>query len=198
VTAVIVPFRGGDAKRRLEPLSEPFRTQLAEAMLGDVLQAACAVGPVFVVSPRVPGELGECEHVPDLGRGLGAAVRAGLDAAAAAAAAPPYLVVNADLPCARPRDLLALAGAIPAGGLALVPARDGTTNALGLADERVFNPVYGAGSARRFAGLAPSRAVEAPNLVDDVDTPDDLFRLGARLGRRTKRVLAALRTEEAA
>ena len=30
----------------------------------------------------------------------------------------PYLVVNADLPCATPRDLLALAGAVPDGGLA--------------------------------------------------------------------------------
>ena len=37
----------------------------------------------------------------------------------------PVLVVNADLPCVRPRDLLTLLGALPEGGLALVPAADG-------------------------------------------------------------------------
>ena len=66
----------------------------------------------------------------------------------------PYLVVNADLPCATSRDLLALVGAVPDGGLALVAAADGTTNALALSDERLFEPVYGPGSAERFAALA--------------------------------------------
>jgi 2-phospho-L-lactate guanylyltransferase (CobY/MobA/RfbA family) len=116
----------------------------------------------------------------------------------AAGAPPPYLVVNADLPCATTRDLLALAGALPDRGIALVAAPDGTTNALALADAGLFEPVYGPGSAARFEALAPSLRVDAPNLVDDVDVPGDLRRLRDRLGRHTRAVLAALRIGAAA
>jgi 2-phospho-L-lactate guanylyltransferase (CobY/MobA/RfbA family) len=87
---------------------------------------------------------------------------------------------------------------MPDGGLALVAAPDGTTNALALSDERLFEPVYGPGSAERFAILAESRQLDSPNLMDDVDAPDDLARLGARLGAHTRRVLAELRLETAA
>src|SRR2546422_10362107 len=91
-------------------------------MLGDVLDAALAVRRTFVVSPESPSLPDGVEHVGDPRHGQGAAVRAALDAAAAAGSPAPYLVVNADLPCVTPRDLLALAGAIPEGRLALAPA----------------------------------------------------------------------------
>ena len=122
-------------------------------------------------------------------------MRAGLEAAAiASGGVGPFLVVNADLPCVTARDLLALAGAVPDDGLALAPAADGTTNALALASTGLFAPVYGPGSAARFAALGPSRQVDAPNLVDDVDTIADLERL-ADSGSvpRTRRVLTTLR-----
>jgi 2-phospho-L-lactate guanylyltransferase len=198
MTTVVVPFRSIDPKRRLAALSERGRLRLAEAMLADVLAAAVGVGPVLVVSQQ-PMTLPEgATHVPDPRRGQGAAVRAALDAAAATGLPAPFLVVNADLPCATTRDLLALVGAMPDGGLALVAAPDGTTNALALSDERLFEPVYGPGSAERFATLAESRQLDSPNLMDDVDAPDDLARLGARLGAHTRRVLAELRLETAA
>jgi 2-phospho-L-lactate guanylyltransferase len=198
MTTVVVPFRSSDPKRRLAALSERGRLRLAEAMLADVLAAAVGVGPVLVVSQQ-PMTLPEgATHVPDPRRGQGAAVRAALDAAAATGLPAPFLVVNADLPCATTRDLLALVGAMPDGGLALVAAPDGTTNALALSDERLFEPVYGPGSAERFAILAESRQLDSPNLMDDVDAPDDLARLGARLGAHTRRVLAELRLETAA
>jgi 2-phospho-L-lactate guanylyltransferase (CobY/MobA/RfbA family) len=97
-----------------------------------------------------------------------------------------------------PRDLLALAGAVPRDGLAFVPARDGTTNALALSSGDLFEPLYGPGSAERFAALGPSRGVNAPNLIDDVDTVDDLVRLGLRLGVNTRRAAAALHVRIAA
>jgi 2-phospho-L-lactate guanylyltransferase len=198
VATVVVPFRGSDPKRRLDALTDRHRVRLAEAMLADVVDAAVAVGRVFVVSPD-PVELPEgAEHVPDPRHGQGAAVRAGLDAAASAGAQSPFLVVNADLPCATPRDLLALAGAVPEDGLALVAATDGTTNALALSGESVFEPLYGPGSAERFAGLPHARLIDAPNLVDDVDTADDLARIADRVGRRTRQVIAELRREAAA
>jgi 2-phospho-L-lactate guanylyltransferase len=198
MTTVVVPFRSSDPKRRLATLSERDRVRLAEAMLADVLAAAVAVGPVLVVSPQTLALPEGVTHVPDPRHGQGAAVRAALDAATATGLPGPYLVVNADLPCATTRDLLALAGAVPEGGLALVAAADGTTNALALFDGRLFEPVYGPGSAARFAALAETRQLDAPNLMDDVDAPGDLARLVDRLGEHTRRVLTALRLETAA
>jgi 2-phospho-L-lactate guanylyltransferase len=192
MATLVVPFRSTDPKRRLDGLGLTDRSTLAHAMLADVLDAAVPVGEVLVVAPdelRLPAD---AEQVADPRRGQGAAVRAALDAAAARGLPAPFLVVNADLPCAGSRDLLALAGAVPDGGLALAAAVDGTTNALALSDERLFEPVYGPGSAERFAALAPSRLLDAPNLMDDVDTLDDLARLRDRLGRHTRRVLEAL------
>jgi len=195
---VVIPFRGNDPKRRLSALPESDRLRLAEAMFADVLTAALVVGDVFVVAPDRPALLPGSQHVLDPHRGLGAAVRAGLDAAVATGASGPYLVVNADLPCAEPRDLLALAGAVPPDGLALVVAEDGTTNALALDHESLFEPVYGPGSAERFAALGPSRRVDAPNLVCDVDTLDDLARLALRVGSMTRAVLETVHLGAAA
>jgi 2-phospho-L-lactate guanylyltransferase (CobY/MobA/RfbA family) len=187
MASVVIPYRGSDPKRRLDPLADELRLRLSEAMLGDVLEAAVVVGRTLVVTseplPLPPG----VEHVDDPGHGQGAAVRVALDAAAGLPS--PYLVVNADLPCVTPRDLLALAGAIPEDGLAIARAADGTTNALGLAGAGLFEPLYGAGSAQRYAMLAPSRLVHIPNLSDDVDKLDDLHRVADRLGPRTRAVV---------
>jgi 2-phospho-L-lactate/phosphoenolpyruvate guanylyltransferase len=197
MATVVVPFRGTDPKQRLA-LGDAARHRLAGAMLGDVLAAALPVGEVLLVAPSVTPPPDGVTLVPDPHRGQGAAVAAGLAAAVAAGRPAPYLVVNADLPCATTRDLLALAGAVPNGGLALVAAADGTTNALALADAGVFQPVYGPGSARRFAALAPSTLLDLPNLIDDVDTLDGLVRLGDRLGERTREALASLDLPSAA
>lgn len=198
MATVVVPFRSTDPKRRLAAVVEADRVRLAQAMLADVLAAATPLGEVLVVATVAPPLPAGVRHVPDPRHGQGAAVRAALDAAVAAGLPAPYLVVNADLPAATARDLLALAGAVPEDGLALVAAADGTTNALALSGERLFEPVYGPGSAGRFAALAPSTRLDAPNLIDDVDTFDDLVRLGRRLGEHTRRVLATLRLETAA
>ena len=196
--SLVVPFRGAKGKSRLGPLPAKARAELAEAMLADVVAACAAVGPTFVVGPPWLALEG-ARLVADPGGGQGAAVRAGLEAALlGSGGAGPFLVVNADLPCVTPRDLLALAGAVPVGGLALAAAPDATTNALALSSPDLFAPLYGPGSAARFAALAEARSVEAPNLVDDVDTLADLERVCARLGARTRAVRAALRSGAAA
>ena len=158
---VVVPFRGTEGKSRLAGLPLAARASVREAMLADVLAACEAVGTTFVVT-SARGLRTASTVVADEGRGQGAAVAAGLEAAERAGSAAPFLVVNADLPCVTARDLLALAGAIPDGGLALVAAADGTTNALALSSPDLFAPLYGPGSAARFAALAPSRALEVP------------------------------------
>jgi 2-phospho-L-lactate/phosphoenolpyruvate guanylyltransferase len=198
MATVVVPFRSTDPKRRLSAVVEADRVRLAHAMLEDVLAAAQPLGVVLVVAADPSGLPDGVRHVPDPRHGQGAAVRAALDTAVATGLPAPYVVVNADVPCATTRDLLALVGALPEHGLAIAAAVDGTTNALALSDDGLFEPVYGPGSAERFAALAPSIRIDAPNLMDDVDTPADLARLTERLGAHTRRVLASLHLESAA
>jgi 2-phospho-L-lactate guanylyltransferase (CobY/MobA/RfbA family) len=163
VVTVVVPYRGASAKTRLG------RPELAQAMLEDVLAAAREVGDVVVAN----GDGGQ-----------GAAVSAAL-----AGIAGPVLVVNADVPCVTGADLRALLAATPAGGSAIVAAADGTTNAVSVADARLFVPLYGPGSAARFAANGAVE-VDLPNLAADVDVPADLDRLRGRLGPRTRAALA--------
>ena len=194
---IVVPFRGSGAKLRLAPLGERERGELALAMLADVLAACRPVGETTVVTDDVRAaavaeELG-ARMVDDPGEGQGAAVLAGLDGVEPGA----ILVVNADVPCVVPNDLRALQRATPAGGLAYVPAADGTTNALGLPGAELFAPLYGPGSAARFRAHAEEHCVTAlavaiPNLADDVDTMDDLRRLGLRAGPRTQAAISTL------
>src|SRR5437763_16647951 len=194
---VVVPFRGTEGKSRLAGWALDARAAGREAMLADVRVACEAVGATYLVT-SAQGLRTAAALVVDDGRGKGAAVAAGLELAGRTGAPAPYLVVNADLPCVTARDLLALAGAIPDHGLALVAAADGTTNALALSSQGLFAPLYGPGSAARFAGLAPSGALDAPNLMADVDTVADLERLRGRLGPKTRRVFTRLQAGAAA
>jgi len=173
MATIVVPFRRGAGKQRLAPLPEGTRAALAQAMLDDVVAVCEEVGTTVIA-----------DHAGGQGRAV--------EDALAELADGPVAIVNADVPCVTPRDVLALLGAVPPGGLALVAAADGTTNALALSGPRLFAPRYGPGSADRFTALAESRVVEIPNLRDDVDTVDDLERLEERLGPRTRAVLASL------
>lgn len=176
---VVVPFRAGGKSR----LPASLRDEVALAMLGDVLEAATVLGPVRLVTAalaagHVAADLG-ADLVGDPGGGQGAAVLAALGGVDG-----PCLVVNADLPCATPSALARLA----AGSPALVAAADGTTNALALPGPDWFAPLYGAGSAARFAAAGFAR-VAIPELEQDVDTLADLERLVQPAGPRTTLVV---------
>jgi 2-phospho-L-lactate guanylyltransferase len=190
VATVVVPFRSGGKSR----LPAEIRVEVALAMLGDVLEAAVAHGDdVCLVTDDaaatvVATGLG-VEVVADPGGGQGAAVKAAL-----AGRDGVCLVVNADIPRVRPSDLTALAFAPHAGAVALVPAPDGTTNALGLPYAEVFQPLYGAGSAAQFRAHAAALGLflhdlDLANMRDDVDTVDDLTRIGPRAGPRTRALM---------
>jgi len=196
VTTIVVPFAGAEGKTRLHS-SDRVRAELAEAMFLDVLTACLPVGETRVVTPdreaaRAALAAG-AQALADPGAGQGAAVLAGLEGVEPGG----ILVVNADLPCAVPHDLRSLLVATPPGGIALVEALDGTTNALSLPAPEAFAPLYGRASADRFRAHAAALGLEAaavalPNLVNDVDTMDDLVRLQLRAGPRTQACLAEL------
>ena len=194
MVTVVVPFRAGGKSR----LPAGFRVDVALAMLGDVLEAATThADRVRLVTDDgaatlIADELG-VEVIEDPGGGQGAAVQAAL-----AGVEGVCLVVNADLPRVRPSDLAALAIPPRAGAVAVVSARDGTTNALGLPFAEVFQPLYGPGSAAQFRAHAAAvglvlHDLELPNLRDDVDTASDLERIGLRGGARTS-ALAIVRS----
>jgi 2-phospho-L-lactate guanylyltransferase len=197
VPRIVVPFKGADAKQRVAAGDE-LRAALAFAMLGDVL-AACVKAAATVVVTDDPRAKAEAEKhratvVDDPGHGQGPAVGAAIREEPAVAT----LVVNADVPCVRPDDLRALLRATPPGGLALVAAADGTTNALSLAEGRLFAPLYGPDSAERFCAHAAALGargvrVQNGNLADDVDTLDDVWRIQYRAGLRTQAAIAQLR-----
>lgn len=193
---IVVPYRGERGKQRVDA-PEAVRAQLALAMLGDVLAATVVTGRTVVVTNdaaarSLAAELG-AETADDPGGGQGAAVQAAL------AAFEPgcVLVVNADLPCVVPHDLRTLAGAAELGAAGIVEADDGTTNALALPSPDLFEPLYGAASVARFkehferAGVT-SISAAIPNLSDDVDTLDDLRRLGFRAGPRTQAAIGTV------
>jgi 2-phospho-L-lactate guanylyltransferase len=196
VATVVIPFAGAEGKTRLHE-SRRIRRALAHAMFCDVLAACVAVGRTRVVTPD--GEAAAAavdagaEAVFDPGDGQGGAVQAGL----AGVEPDGILVVNADVPCAVPDDLRSLLAATPPGCFALAEALDGTTNALSLPSADAFAPLYGPSSSDRFRAHAISLGLEAvsvalPNLVDDVDTMEDLTRLQLRAGPRTQACLAEL------
>src|SRR5439155_1713138 len=141
VTSVVIPFAGVEGKTRLH-LSRRTRRVLSLAMLGDVLAAAVAVGDVRVVTPDPDGVAAACEAgaevVDDPGGGQGPAVLAGL----AGLEPGTILILNADVPCVVPDDLRLLLAATPAGGIALVEALDGTTNALSVPAREAFADLY--------------------------------------------------------
>jgi 2-phospho-L-lactate guanylyltransferase len=196
MTQIVVPFRGASGKQRLDA-PDAVRTRLALAMLGDVLTACVATGRTLVVTGdeaarALAEELG-AEVVDDPGGGQGAAVAAGLERADNGA----VVVVNADVPCVVPHDLRTLAGPAELDAVGLVEAEDGTTNALVLPRASLFASLYGEGSARRFREHFDAQGVIAvaaviPNLCDDVDTMDDLERIGLRAGPRTQAALGQM------
>jgi 2-phospho-L-lactate guanylyltransferase (CobY/MobA/RfbA family) len=180
MTTVVVPFRGRGGKSRLAPLREAVRSEVALAMLGDVLAACTELGRTIVVTDDAAARLLAAEaraiSLRDPGGGQGAAVAHGL---------------------ARRDDLAALERATPQGGIAIAAAADGTTNVLGLDSPGLFAPLYGPSSALRFRRHAESLGAPVvapliPNLADDVDDVGDLAAREPRLGPRTRALLATI------
>jgi 2-phospho-L-lactate guanylyltransferase (CobY/MobA/RfbA family) len=162
MTTYLIPYRIGGKTRLGDP-------ELAQAMLSDVTDAV--------------NELAEEALVVDGPGGQGEAVAGTL-----AVHRGPVTILNADLPCVTSAEIEELTAAAPA----LVAARDGTTNALALRDVGDFKPLYGPGSAARFAKHVGAISLDLPGMRDDVDTWDDVERVRDRVGKHTHRYLNQL------
>jgi 2-phospho-L-lactate guanylyltransferase (CobY/MobA/RfbA family) len=162
VTTYLIPYRIGGKTRLGDP-------KLALAMLSDVTDAV--------------NQLAEEALVVDGPGGQGEAVAGTL-----AVHRGPVTILNADLPCVTSAEIEELTAAAPA----LVAARDGTTNALALRDVADFKPLYGPGSAARFAKYLGAISLDLPGMRDDVDTWDDVERVRDRVGKHTNRYLNLL------
>jgi 2-phospho-L-lactate guanylyltransferase len=212
---VVIPVKApAQGKTRLAPhLDDASRMALARAFAADTVAAALAarsVARVIVVGDdpelahgaefldeRRAARASRPESAPRSGRapvaGLTAAIARGI-AHARATGAVDVAVLLGDVPCLRPDDLddaLALAAGHP---LAFVPDADGTGTTLATAlAEAVFEPHFGADSAREHARAGFVALEASARLRRDVDTLDaleDAIALGT--GAHTAHVVAAL------
>lgn len=195
-TLAILPIKSfEDAKRRLEPeLDRPMRRLLAEAMAADVLialrRARSVTEMVAVTSDesaqRIAGAYGAMLLADDGGGHNGAALKGIRHALARGFERA--LLVPGDCPLLDPAEIDALLGrrVTERSGL-VVPDRHGSgTNALLLSPPDALEPGFGPGSRERHVERAAAAGIECevvaiPTLGLDVDTPEDLEALRAKL-----------------
>lgn len=205
-TVALVPLREPtSAKTRLAAgapsrLSSSDRAELVTAMLADVIAAlhgstvdevvVAAGGAGAVAAARDLGARAIDDEPP--GAGLNAAVRG----AAARIGAGSLLVVPADLPTLTAAEVSALLDR--SAPVVVAPTRDGGTGGLLRRPPEVIATAYGPRSASAHLALAraagvTAEVVERPGFRLDVDTWDDLCRLGSdEVGAATRRILSRL------
>ncbi|HEX5927911.1 MAG TPA: 2-phospho-L-lactate guanylyltransferase [Solirubrobacterales bacterium] len=208
-TAVLPVKRLYDAKQRLAAsLGGEQRRTLAEAMVGDVLEAIGAARTIertIVVSgDPIVQELAAAaaaEVVPDPeDAGHSEAALAGI-ARAEVEGAGCVVLLPGDCPLLDPRELDRLLTGVPERYVGIVPDRHGTgTNALVLSPPGAITPAFGEGSrdrhvaAARAAGV-PFEVEEVASLGLDLDTPADAIALTRELDKgrgRASRTARAL------
>jgi 2-phospho-L-lactate guanylyltransferase len=200
-----------NAKQRLVRLLTPGeRSELARAMLGDVLRAlkSARLDRVWVVTRElavamIAHPLGAHPLAEEDNRGHTAAV-ARAQAEAMQLGASVFITVPGDVPCVTADEIRALADAAAAARAAVfAPSRSGLgTNGVALRPPDAMRLRFGEPSfdnhlsAARALGLAP-RALTLPGLALDIDAPDDLAELLDRpAGTETQRLLSGWRLPE--
>jgi len=202
---ILVPVKNlSAAKQRLAAvLDQPARTELAQAMLQDVVatlaawarRPACALvtsAPFaielakqydFEIIPDLanPGETGAIEMATRL------CVERGLDST---------LVIPADIPLIQASELDQILEHAPDEGSLLVPAADGRgTNAAFRRPANLFPLRFGNDSFKPHLAAAqatgkPCIVLQLPGIAIDVDNPEDLQRVLAHPGEtRTQSLL---------
>jgi 2-phospho-L-lactate guanylyltransferase len=194
---ILIPVKNlSTAKQRLAAvLDQPARTELAQAMLHDVLSAlaawqgrppcalvtsdpfAMALARQYdfeiILDPANPGETGAIEMATQkcLARGIGST-----------------LVIPADIPLIQASELNQILVQAPHEGSVLAPAADGRgTNAAFRRPANLFALRFGNDSFKPHLAAAqatgkPCIVLQLPGIAADVDTPEDLRQLLAHPG----------------
>ena len=202
---ILVPIKNtASAKHRLAAvLDQSSRTQLAQAMLHDVLTAlhkwkerpavgivtsdpyavrlAGEYGFVIIPDPDNPGETGAIEMATQV------CVDRGEDST---------LVIPGDIPLIQGWELEEILKHAPAQGSVLVPAADGRgTNAAYRSPANLFPLRFGNDSFKPHRAVAqgtgkPCIILELPGIAVDVDNPSDLRQLLELPGKTRAQQLA--------
>ena len=202
---ILVPIKNtASAKQRLAAvLDQAARTQLAQAMLHDVLSTlhnwsgrpavAIVTGDAYATAlageygfevipdPDNPGETGAIEMATRL------CVERGVDST---------LVIPADIPLIQAWELEEIWKQAPAEGSLLVPAGDGRgTNAAFRCPADIFPLRFGNDSFKPHHAAAqatgkPCIVLQLPGIAVDVDNPEDLQQLIALPGETRAQRLA--------
>jgi 2-phospho-L-lactate guanylyltransferase len=189
---ILIPVKNlSAAKQRLAAvLDQPARTELAQAMLHDVVatvaawpcRPACALvtGDPFAVElarqydfeiipdPTNPGETGAIEMATNI------CVTRGIDST---------LVIPADIPLIQASELEEIFNHAPKEGSVLAPAADGRgTNAVFRRPANLFPLRFGNDSFKPHLAAAqatgkPCIVLQLAGIAVDVDNPEDLQRL---------------------
>jgi 2-phospho-L-lactate guanylyltransferase len=200
---ILIPVKNlANAKQRLSAvLDQPTRTELAHAMLVDVVRATsgCEVKVALVTSDpfalHVAAHLG-LEIIRD------ASNRSETDAIEMATRVceergiESTLVIPADIPLIEASDIQTIYEHAPALGSVLVPAADkrGTNAVLrspaGLFALRFGNDSFVPHHAAAEATGNPCVVLSLPRIALDIDTPEDLRELALAPGEKRAQVLA--------
>src|SRR6266404_8923395 len=202
---ILVPVKNlENAKQRLASvLDQGTRTELAQAMLHDVLDAlaACCSNSEVSLVTSDPFALNlartfSFQIIPD------ATNRSETDAIAMATqlcesrGVGSTLIIPADIPLIRPSEVTAVLQAAPEKGSVLVPAADGRgTNAIFRRPAALFPLRFGNDSFKPHLAAAratgkPCVVLQLPGIAVDVDNPEDVQKLLAHPGdTRTQSLL---------
>jgi 2-phospho-L-lactate guanylyltransferase len=196
IWALVPVKRLKGAKQRLAGLlSEAERTDLARAMMLDVLLAlrhAWGLAGVAVVTEDNEARTLAREHgatlIPEAEGGLNAALAGALETLADFGAGG-ALIIHGDLPLATAEEVTRMLEAHPGDeAVTFVPARDGGTNAMLVTPTNAMKLHYGTGSYERHMDEARrqrlrTESLDLPGIGLDIDTPEDLRALLERGAR---------------
>lgn len=209
---ILVPVKNlANAKQRLaHVLGQPARTELAQAMLGDVLQAVAesAADEVSVVtSDPFAVELAEHYRFAVISDDSNFSETSAIEMATRVCESrgiQSTLVIPADIPLIEAADIRTIYASAPANGTVLVPSADQRgTNAVLRRPAALFPLRFGNDSfmPHLIAAIATRTScvvLSLPRIALDIDTPEDLQQLiNAGGEKRSQRLARKLGFSEA-